>query len=45
MTKNYLKESQDVKQPRKSTVDFILNYSKALDVKESKKIQIVTILN
>ncbi|MFC5045868.1 hypothetical protein ACFSTE_20115 [Aquimarina hainanensis] len=47
MAKFYFESSQRDKQlnPRKSTIDFILNYSKALEILEYKKLKFEALLN
>ncbi|RZS93623.1 hypothetical protein [Aquimarina brevivitae] len=48
MANFYLKpsEKEETKlEPKKSTVDFILNYSKALKVTEYEELQFETLLN
>lgn len=45
MTKNYTKQNKVSSEPRKSTIDFILNYSKALHINISSKVKIISVLN
>jgi len=46
MTNNYIKEKTDKKsEPKKSTIDFLLNYSKSIQYVKTKKINILVNLN
>lgn len=45
MTRNYSEETTELKEPNQTTIDFILNYSKALYINEAKKKHFFSILN
>ncbi len=45
MEKIYSKSSSNGKQPRKETIDFLLNYSKALSVIDYEGVTLEMILN
>lgn len=45
MIKNYSREKIELKEPDKSVIDFILNYSKKLHICKDCKVKTLTILN